>query len=226
MRLLYQSQNINSSKSQFIWANVYQLKLCVCSKSLSPIWPFVTSDYIDHQFPVSKRFSRQEYQRSMLPCSSPGDLPNPRIKPTSQVSYIYSFFTVSTTWETLIKALFSVAQSCPALCDPLDYSPPRSSVYGHSPSKNTRVCCHVLIQGIFPTQGSNLGIPQCRKNLYHLSHQGCPIKALICIYSSNLVDRLMKMLSQRITLLDSISSKAKLHFLGSFLTHLTNTQIL
>ena len=200
MRLLYQSQNINSSKSQFIWANVYQLKLCVCSKSLSPIWPFVTSDYIDHQFPGSKRFSRQEYQRSMLPCSSPGDLPNPRIKPTSQVSYIYSFFTVSTTWETLIKALFLVAQSCPALCDPLDCSPPRSSVYGHS--------------------------PQCRKNLYHLSHQGCPIKALICIYSSNLVDRLMKMLSQRITLLDSNSSKAKLHFLGSFLTHLTNTQIL
>ena len=29
-------------------------------------------------------------------------------------------------------------------------------------------------QGIFPTQGSNPGLPHCRQNLYHLSHQGSP----------------------------------------------------
>ena len=29
-----------------------------------------------------------------------------------------------------------------------------------------------LLQGIFPTQGSNLGRPHCRQMLYHLSHQG------------------------------------------------------
>ena len=28
--------------------------------------------------------------------------------------------------------------------------------------------------GIFPTQGSNLGLPHCRQVLYHLSHQGSP----------------------------------------------------
>ena len=31
--------------------------------------------------------------------------------------------------------------------------------------------CHFLLQGIFPTQGSNLGLPHCRQTLYPLSHQ-------------------------------------------------------
>ena len=32
--------------------------------------------------------------------------------------------------------------------------------------------CHFLLQGIFPTQGLNLGLPHCGQTLYHLSHQG------------------------------------------------------
>jgi len=36
------------------------------------------------------------------------------------------------------------------------------------------VDCHFLLQGIFPTQGSNPGLPHCRQMLYHLSHQGSP----------------------------------------------------
>ena len=47
-------------------------------------------------------------------------------------------------------------QSCLTLWDPMDYSPPGSSVHGDSPGKNTGVDCHFLLQGIFPTQGSNL----------------------------------------------------------------------
>ena len=31
-----------------------------------------------------------------------------------------------------------------------------------------------LLQGIFPTQGSNLSLPYCRWILYHLTHQGSP----------------------------------------------------
>ena len=34
--------------------------------------------------------------------------------------------------------------------------------------------CHSLLQGIFPTQGSNLGFLHCRQILYHMSHQGSP----------------------------------------------------
>ena len=37
------------------------------------------------------------------------------------------------------------------------------------PGKNTVVGCHFLLQEIFPTQGSNLGLPHCRPILYHLS---------------------------------------------------------
>ena len=59
-----------------------------------------------------------------------------------------------------------VAQWCPALCDPMD-----SSVCGDSPGKNTRVGCHTLFQGVFPTQESNPGVWHCRRILYSLSHQ-------------------------------------------------------
>ena len=40
------------------------------------------------------------------------------------------------------------------------------------PGKNTAMDCHSFLQGIFPTQGSNPGLPYCRQILYHLSHQG------------------------------------------------------
>ena len=67
-----------------------------------------------------------------------------------------------------------VAQSCPTLCDPMDCSPPGSSVNGDSSGQNGRVGCHPLLQGIFRTQGSNPGLPHCRRILYHVSHQGSP----------------------------------------------------
>ena len=37
--------------------------------------------------------------------------------------------------------------------------------------------CHFLLQGIFPTQRSNLGVSHCRQMLYPLSHQGSPLIA-------------------------------------------------
>ena len=51
---------------------------------------------------------------------------------------------------------------------------PGSSIYGDSPVKNTRMGCHALLQGIFPAQGLNPGLPYFRQILYHLSHQGNP----------------------------------------------------
>ena len=43
------------------------------------------------------------------------------------------------------------------------------------PGKSPGVGCHFLLQGIFPTQGSNLGLLHCRQTLYRLSHQGSPM---------------------------------------------------
>ena len=65
-----------------------------------------------------------------------------------------------------------VTQSSLALCDPMDCSPPGSSVHGDSPGKNTRAGCQALLQGIFPTQGRSPGLPHCRWILYCLSHPG------------------------------------------------------
>ena len=51
-------------------------------KSLSRVWLFVTLWTVAYQAPQSMEFSRQEYW-SGLPFPSPGDLPNPGIKPGS-----------------------------------------------------------------------------------------------------------------------------------------------
>ena len=75
----------------------------------------------------------------------------------------------------LSTVLCLAAQSCLTLCDPINYSLAGFSVHGIDfPGKNTGVGCHVLLQGIFPTQGSNPGLPHCRWKLYHLSHQESP----------------------------------------------------
>ena len=47
-----------------------------------------------------------------------------------------------------------IVQSCLTL-QLLDCNLPGSSVHGDSPDKNTGVGCHALLQGTFPTQGSN-----------------------------------------------------------------------
>ena len=80
-----------------------------------------------------------------------------------------------------IACMLSLFSRVP-LCDPMDCSPPGSSVHGNSPDKHTGVGCHALLQGTFLTQGLNPGLPHCRWILYRLSHQGSPIN---CIAKNN-----------------------------------------
>ena len=49
-------------------------------------------------------------------------------------------------------------------------------LYGpwNSPGQNTEVGSLSLFQGIFPIQGSNPGLPHCRRILYQLNHKGSP----------------------------------------------------
>ena len=63
------------------------------------------------------------------------------------------------------KGESEVAQSCPTLCDPMECSLPGSFVHGIFQGKSTGVGCHFLLQGIFLTQGSNSGLPHCKKTL-------------------------------------------------------------
>ena len=60
-----------------------------------------------------------------------------------------------------------VAQSCPTLWDPMDCSPPGSSVHGISQARVLEwVTYHALLQGIIPIQGLNLCLLHCRQILY------------------------------------------------------------
>ena len=72
------------------------------------------------------------------------------------------------------SAVCLVDQSCLTFWDPLDCSQSGSSVHEDSPGMNTGVGLHALPQGIFPTQGSNPGLPHCRWILNSLRHQGSP----------------------------------------------------
>ena len=67
-------------------------------------------------------------------------------------------------------AVCLVTQSCLTLCDPMDCSPPGSSVHEDSPGKNAGGS-HALLQGIFLIQGSNPGLSHCRWLLYHLKRR-------------------------------------------------------
>ena len=50
----------------------------------------------------------------------------------------------------------------------------------NSPSKKSGVDCHFLFQGIFPTQGSNLGLLHSRQILYRPSHCFLSIPLINC----------------------------------------------
>ena len=73
-----------------------------------------------------------------------------------------------------------VAQLCPTLCDPLDYSPPGSSVHGILKARVLLfVGCHFLLQRIFLTQGSNphlLYLLNWQVDSFQLSHWEALIK--------------------------------------------------
>ena len=60
----------------------------------------------------------------------------------------------------------------------MNYSPPGFSVHGDSPGKNTGVDCHVLLQGIFLTQGSNprLMSPELADSFFTSELPGKPLK--------------------------------------------------
>ena len=68
----------------------------------------------------------------------------------------------------------SVAQSCPTLCDPMDYSPTSVLCPWDSAGKKTVVGCFFLLQEIFPTQESY----PCLLYLLHWSADSLPLRQL------------------------------------------------
>ena len=96
-------------------------------KSLSHVRLFATPGTVAYQTPPPMGFSRQEYW-SEVPVPSQSKVP-----------------------RTVIISLFS-HQSSPTL-RPHELKPTRFLCPWNFPGKNTKVGCHFLVQGIFPTQG-------------------------------------------------------------------------
>ena len=72
--------------------------------------------------------------------------------------------------KNMEKVKVKVAQLCLTLFDPTDYT-----VQGLLQARILEWVAFPFSRGIFPTQGSNPGLPHCRRILYQLSHKGSPI---------------------------------------------------
>ena len=108
----------------------------VHAQSVHPIGLFATPWTVAHQVPLSLEFPRQEYW-SKLPFPSPGDLPDPgielmspaladgfyNIEPPGKPMIILVSFTKEGKYNSFIYVCVKVkvTQSCPTLCDPMDY---------------------------------------------------------------------------------------------------------
>ena len=73
-----------------------------------------------------------------------------------------------------VKSFSHFATPCKDSLQPHGLKPARLLCPWNSLDKNTRVGCHSFLQGIFPTQGLNLGLLHCRQILYCLKHQRSP----------------------------------------------------
>ena len=71
-----------------------------------------------------------------------------------------------------------VTHSCLTLCDPMDCSPPVSTVHGNHQARILE-CCHFLLQGIFPAQGLNPHLLQWQVGSLPLNCQGSPSRYLL-----------------------------------------------
>ena len=113
---------------------------------------------------------------------------------TCSPMFTAALFTIARTWKQArcpsadewIRKLwyiytmeYSVQFSCSVVSDslrphglqPTRLLSPCNSPGVDCPGNSPGVDCHFLFQGIFPTQGSNLGLPHCRQTLYR-HHQG------------------------------------------------------
>ena len=116
---------------------------------------------VAQQAPLSMKFSMQEYSPFQEVLSTQGL--NLGLLHCRQILYHLSHQGSHRT--TIVDS-----ESCSVISNSLRphelYSP------WNSPGQNTRVGSLSLLQGIFPTQGLDPGLPHRRWILYHVSHQG------------------------------------------------------
>ena len=107
------------------------------------------------------------WQNSISLCPASFYTPRTNLPVTPGISWLPTF-----TFQSLIMKVKSESESHSVVSDSLWphelYSPL------NSPGQNTRVGSLSLLQGIFPSQGLNPGLPHYRHTLYQLSPKGSP----------------------------------------------------
>ena len=146
----------------------------------SCFWLFVTPWTVTLQAPVHGILQARILEWPAIAFSR--DLPHPGTEPASLTSPALAggFFTTSASWEALILEWVAMSSSWDL---PNPGITPRSPTLQADSSlseppgkpKNPGVGSLPLLQGTFPTQGSNWGLLHCRWVLYHLSHPGSPL---------------------------------------------------
>ena len=99
------------------------------------------------------------------------------------VSICYCFVLSFIQMTLKQKSESEVAQSCPALCDPMDCSLPHFSVHGIFQARLLEWGAISFPRGSFQPRDQAKGLPHCRLVFYHLSHQGSLILQKFNIYS-------------------------------------------
>ena len=92
---------------------------------------------------------------------------------------VYIWYSSQSLHLSVLPMLCYVTQSCPTLFDPVDCSPPGSSVHGDSLGNNNGEGCRALLQAFFPTQGLNPGLPHCQWILFFFFFFFLPVDSLL-----------------------------------------------
>ena len=164
----WDSPSKNTEWVAISFSNAWKWKVKV--RSFSHVGLFATPWTAAHQAPPSMGFSRQEYW-SGVPSPSPYNILH--YINDSIISRDLHYLLDKSSWRNNCAVLsHSVVYN--SLPPHGLYSLPGSFVHWNSPGKTTGVGCHAHLQGIFPTQGSNPGLPHCRQILCHLSYQENP----------------------------------------------------
>ena len=146
---------VHRHRNQMIQVQIQLLHLLQCHLSHLNLSFLICKMKIGIPAPISRGFSRREsilaHCRSLEKCMA-----------HSKQHLVCNVVVVQ-----------SFSHSCPTLCNLMDYSPPLLDPWDF-PGRNTGVGFHSLLQGIFSTKGSKLGLLHCRQILYCLSHQGSP----------------------------------------------------
>ena len=168
--------NRDSENSSNLWAldNRAQLQLLLWPA----VWEGISSPYCYCSItPLCLTLRPHGLQRARPPCPSP----SPGVCPGSCPLSWWCHLTISSSAALVSSPLLffhlperesaseRASQSCPpTLCDPMDCKVWWSL---DPPDQNTGVGSLSLLQGIFPTQGSNPGLPHCKGILHQLSHK-------------------------------------------------------